>query len=92
MIPNVLSAAMSRGCTMLHPGYGFLSENAVFVDMCREHGINFIGPNVSFLSDCLYKVSIMPSILKLGKLYLLAKLTTLLLHCQHNLWSSIARS
>lgn len=47
MIPNVLSAAISRGCTMLHPGYGFLSENAVFVEMCREHGINFIGPNVS---------------------------------------------
>ncbi|XP_047969487.1 biotin carboxylase 1, chloroplastic-like [Salvia hispanica] len=45
VIPNVLSAAISRDCTMLHPGYGFLSENAVFVDMCREHGINFIGPN-----------------------------------------------
>ncbi|KAF8400164.1 hypothetical protein HHK36_013460 [Tetracentron sinense] len=46
VIPNVLSAAISRGCTMLHPGYGFLAENAVFVEMCREHGINFIGPNV----------------------------------------------
>ncbi|XP_059278733.1 biotin carboxylase 1, chloroplastic-like [Lycium ferocissimum] len=45
VIPNVLSAAISRGCTMLHPGYGFLAENAVFVEMCREHGINFIGPN-----------------------------------------------
>ncbi|KAG5556371.1 hypothetical protein RHGRI_006838 [Rhododendron griersonianum] len=45
VVPNVLSAATSRGCTMLHPGYGFLSENAVFVAMCREHGINFIGPN-----------------------------------------------
>ncbi|XP_019446454.1 PREDICTED: biotin carboxylase 2, chloroplastic [Lupinus angustifolius] len=45
LIPNVLSAATSHKCTMLHPGYGFLSENAVFVDMCREHGINFIGPN-----------------------------------------------
>ncbi|KAL3640447.1 hypothetical protein CASFOL_015415 [Castilleja foliolosa] len=45
VIPNVLSAAISRGCTMLHPGYGFLSENAVFVEMCREYGINFIGPN-----------------------------------------------
>lgn len=46
MVQNVLSAAISRGCTMLHPGYGFLSENANFVEMCREHGINFIGPNV----------------------------------------------
>ncbi|CAE6199947.1 unnamed protein product [Arabidopsis arenosa] len=45
VIPNVLSAAISRGCTMLHPGYGFLSENALFVEMCRDHGINFIGPN-----------------------------------------------
>ncbi|KAF9615485.1 hypothetical protein IFM89_023854 [Coptis chinensis] len=45
LIPNVLSAAISRGCTMLHPGYGFLAENATFVEMCREHGINFIGPN-----------------------------------------------
>ncbi|RID57290.1 hypothetical protein BRARA_F00675 [Brassica rapa] len=45
VIPNVLSAAISRGCTMLHPGYGFLSENALFVEMCREHRINFIGPN-----------------------------------------------
>ncbi|CAN1799176.1 Biotin carboxylase 2, chloroplastic, partial [Linum perenne] len=45
VIANVLSAAVSRGCTMLHPGYGFLAENATFVEMCREHGINFIGPN-----------------------------------------------
>ncbi|MED6158991.1 hypothetical protein PIB30_038133 [Stylosanthes scabra] len=45
LIPNVLSAAISRRCTMLHPGYGFLAENALFVEMCREHGINFIGPN-----------------------------------------------
>ncbi|MBA0735814.1 hypothetical protein Gogos_019629, partial [Gossypium gossypioides] len=45
LIPNVLSAALSRNCTMLHPGYGFLAENAVFVEMCRDHRINFIGPN-----------------------------------------------
>eukprot|EP00268_Persea_americana_P030647 TRINITY_DN296_c0_g1_i4.p1 TRINITY_DN296_c0_g1~~TRINITY_DN296_c0_g1_i4.p1 ORF type:complete len:526 (-),score=109.51 TRINITY_DN296_c0_g1_i4:196-1773(-) len=44
-ISNVLSAAVCHECTMLHPGYGFLAENANFVDICREHGINFIGPN-----------------------------------------------
>ncbi|PSS24398.1 Biotin carboxylase [Actinidia chinensis var. chinensis] len=47
LMPNVLSAAISHGCTMLHPGYGFLAENAVFVEMCRGHGINFIGPNAT---------------------------------------------
>ncbi|RWW81601.1 hypothetical protein BHE74_00009988 [Ensete ventricosum] len=52
-VPNVLSAAVSRKCTMLHPGYGFLAENAGFVDICKEHGIHFIGPNVSSLyTDC----------------------------------------
>ncbi|KAH7283347.1 hypothetical protein KP509_34G002700 [Ceratopteris richardii] len=45
VIPNIVTAAVSHGCTMLHPGYGFLSENATFVDICRDHGINFIGPN-----------------------------------------------
>ncbi|KAG6673228.1 hypothetical protein I3842_16G100400 [Carya illinoinensis] len=45
LIPNVLSAVISRKCTVLNPGYEFLAENAVFVEMCREHGINFIGPN-----------------------------------------------
>lgn len=45
VIPNIVAAAVSRGCTMLHPGYGFLSENASFVDICKEHGINFIGPS-----------------------------------------------
>nr|ASZ00190.1 biotin carboxylase subunit 2 [Geranium phaeum] len=45
VVTNVLAAALSHRCTMLHPGYGFLAENAAFVDTCRSHGINFIGPN-----------------------------------------------
>ncbi|KAJ3676293.1 hypothetical protein LUZ60_003705 [Juncus effusus] len=43
-IGNVISAALTRKCTMLHPGYGFLSENATFVELCKTHRINFIGP------------------------------------------------
>jgi acetyl-CoA carboxylase, biotin carboxylase subunit len=43
-IPNIISAAISRGADAIHPGYGFLSENATFVDICKDHGIEFIGP------------------------------------------------
>ncbi|GMH38027.1 hypothetical protein BSKO_05911 [Bryopsis sp. KO-2023] len=44
VVPNILTAALSRGVDAVHPGYGFLSENADFVDMCQEHGLTFIGP------------------------------------------------
>jgi acetyl-CoA carboxylase, biotin carboxylase subunit len=43
-IPNVLSAAVMTGAEAIHPGYGFLSENPEFAEMCRDHGIVFIGP------------------------------------------------
>ena len=44
-VPNILAAATSYGADAIHPGYGFLSENAAFVDICKDHGLNFIGPN-----------------------------------------------
>ena len=43
-MPTIISAAISRGADAIHPGYGFLSENATFVDICADHGIEFIGP------------------------------------------------
>ena len=43
-IPNILSAAVMTGAEAIHPGYGFLSENPEFAEMCRDHGIVFIGP------------------------------------------------
>ncbi|MET0871714.1 MAG: biotin carboxylase N-terminal domain-containing protein [Paeniglutamicibacter terrestris] len=41
----VLQAAISTGCTALHPGYGFLSENPEFATACAQNGIVFIGPS-----------------------------------------------
>lgn len=43
-IENIISAAVLTGCDALHPGFGFLSENAKFADICEKCGIKFIGP------------------------------------------------
>jgi acetyl-CoA carboxylase biotin carboxylase subunit len=53
-IPNLLSAAIITGADAIHPGYGFLAENAQFAEMCRDYGITFIGPtpdNMRALGD-----------------------------------------
>lgn len=42
-IPNIISAAEITNADAIHPGYGFLSENAKFSRICEEHGIKFIG-------------------------------------------------
>ncbi len=43
-IPRLLAACEITGADAIHPGYGFLSENAKFAEMLEEHGITFIGP------------------------------------------------
>nr|WP_317359786.1 acetyl-CoA carboxylase biotin carboxylase subunit [uncultured Tyzzerella sp.] len=42
---NIISAACLTGANAIHPGFGFLSENSKFADMCRECNIKFIGPD-----------------------------------------------
>ena len=41
----VIQAALQTGCDAIHPGYGFLSENADFAEKCEKYGIAFIGPS-----------------------------------------------
>lgn len=43
-IPNIIAAALTRHATAIHPGYGFLAENAKFAEICADHQITFIGP------------------------------------------------
>ena len=53
-IPNVLSAAEITGADAIHPGYGFLAENAHFAEICESVGITFIGPtseHIALLGD-----------------------------------------
>ncbi|YAI81993.1 MAG: acetyl-CoA carboxylase biotin carboxylase subunit [cyanobacterium endosymbiont of Rhopalodia sterrenbergii] len=44
-IPNIIAAALTRNATAIHPGYGFLAENAKFAEICADHKITFIGPS-----------------------------------------------
>jgi len=43
-VPAILSACEITGADAVHPGYGFLSENARFAEILNDHGVHFIGP------------------------------------------------
>ncbi|SLN76018.1 acetyl-CoA carboxylase biotin carboxylase subunit [Roseisalinus antarcticus] len=48
-IPSIISACEITGAQAIHPGYGFLSENAAFVQVLEDHGITFIGPSAEHI-------------------------------------------
>ena len=48
-MPNIISACEITGAEAIHPGYGFLSENASFVQIVEDHGITFIGPSAEHI-------------------------------------------
>ena len=56
-IPGIIGLAKRRGVTAIHPGYGFLSENADFARACEENGILFIGPSAKVLGQMGDKLS-----------------------------------
>jgi acetyl-CoA carboxylase biotin carboxylase subunit len=49
-IPNIISAAQITGADAIHPGYGFLAENANFSEICSESDLVFIGPTAEMIS------------------------------------------
>ena len=65
-ISSILSAAEVSGADAIHPGYGFLSENAKFAEIVDEHGLIFIGPTAQHISEMGDKVSARTAMKKLG--------------------------
>ena len=48
-IPSIIDLAKAKGVDLIHPGYGFLSENADFARACEENGLSFVGPSADLL-------------------------------------------
>lgn len=47
VMEKIIDTALKAGCDAIHPGYGFLAENAAFCSMCQDGGLIFIGPDAS---------------------------------------------
>jgi len=56
--PAVVSAALITGCDAIHPGYGFLSEDASFAEVCAAHDLAFIGPRAEVLERFASKYAV----------------------------------
>ena len=65
-IPAILSAACITGADAIHPGFGFLSENATFSHMVEEHGLIFIGPKADHIAMMGDKIMAKKTVTRLG--------------------------
>ena len=65
-IPAIITAAEMTGCDAIFPGYGFLSENQDFVEICQLHNIKFIGPSVEVMEKMADKSKAKDEMIKAG--------------------------
>jgi acetyl-CoA carboxylase biotin carboxylase subunit len=65
-IPHIMAAAEITNADGIHPGYGFLAENARFAEICGEHGIKFIGPTPAMINSMGDKITAKETMIKAG--------------------------
>ncbi|MFK8055443.1 MAG: acetyl-CoA carboxylase biotin carboxylase subunit [Saprospiraceae bacterium] len=65
-IPKIMASAEITNADAIHPGYGFLSENADFADVCAQYGIKFIGPTSEHIRKMGDKVTAKDTMIKAG--------------------------
>ncbi len=65
-IPNIMAAAEITNADAIHPGYGFLAENARFSQICAEHKIKFIGPTPTMINLMGDKMTAKETMIKAG--------------------------
>ena len=65
-IPHIMAAAEITNADAIHPGYGFLAENARFAEICGEHEIKFIGPTPAMINAMGDKITAKETMIKAG--------------------------
>ena len=65
-IPHLMAAVEITNADAIHPGYGFLAENARFAQICNDHGIKFIGPTPEMISSMGDKITAKETMIKAG--------------------------
>jgi len=65
-IPHIMAAAEITNADAIHPGYGFLAENAKFSQICADHGIKFIGPTPAMINSMGDKITAKETMIKAG--------------------------
>jgi acetyl-CoA carboxylase biotin carboxylase subunit len=65
-IAHIMAAAEITNADAIHPGYGFLAENAKFSQLCQDHGIKFIGPTAEMISKMGDKITAKETMIKAG--------------------------
>ena len=65
-IPHLMAAVEITNADAIHPGYGFLAENAKFAGICNDHGIKFIGPTPEMINSMGDKITAKETMIKAG--------------------------
>ena len=65
-IPHIMAAAEITNADAIHPGYGFLAENAKFAQICADHSIKFIGPTPEMINKMGDKITAKDTMIKAG--------------------------
>lgn len=65
-IPHIMAAVEITNADAIHPGYGFLAENAKFSQICADHGIKFIGPKAEMITRMGDKITAKETMIKAG--------------------------
>ena len=65
-VPRIMAAVEITNADAIHPGYGFLSENAAFAEVCKQYGVKFIGPTPDQIRSMGDKITAKETMLKAG--------------------------